>query len=141
MNMTDRSTLDSVAAPRSRPEPAPTEPAPPTLLTSDTPSTPRKMFIVGRKNMAAYYQLMRTVGQEPGVEIIYDRRRGPRTPGALRRLVARIKRALGLHRRKRRGPGRRERPQVDQELRDKGWAVVRVDEPRRPQEKPTRPTP
>jgi hypothetical protein len=109
--------------------------ATPALMALRPTSMPRKMFIVARQNTAAYRQLLLTVGREPGVEIIYDRRPAPPAkPGRMQRLIARVKRVIG-----RRGaraadaPGRRQRPHVDQELRAKGWAVVRVDEdPRQP---------
>ena len=128
----DRVTVEPVAVHRDSPGPTSTVRAPLTVMASDRPATPRKIFIVARKNTEAYRQLMRTVGQEPGVEIIYDRRRGSRKLGAVGRLASQVKRALGLGRRKRGGQGRRERPQVDQELKAKGWVVVRLDEPRRP---------
>jgi hypothetical protein len=103
-----------------------------TFATTEARAIPRKLFIVARSNTAAYQQLLRTVGREPGVEIIYDRRFTSRLPGTLRRLASRLKRALGVG-----GPrglkatGRRRRPYVDQELKANGWAVVRLDEPPR----------
>jgi hypothetical protein len=135
----DRSTVEPVAVRRGRSRSTSTVLAPRTVMASDTPPTPRKIFIVARKNTDAYRQLMRTVGQEPGVEIIYDRRRGSRKLDAVGRLASRVKRALGLGRR-RAGQGRRERPQVDQELKAKGWVVVRLDEPRRPRRRPASPS-
>jgi hypothetical protein len=101
------------------------------MATEERP-IPRKLFIVARGNTAAYQQLWRTVGREPGVEIIYDRRPDP---GTLRRFASRVKRALTLGRRSRgsKATGRRRRPQVDQELKANGWAVVRLDDaPRMP---------
>jgi len=94
-------------------------------------SMPRKLFIVARANTAAYRQLLRTVGGEPGVEIIYDRRPPPRNPGTLRRLASRVKRAFGLSRRDQalEALGRRQRTRIDQDLKANGWAVVRLDDP------------
>lgn len=105
-----------------------------TFTGTEARSMPRKLFIVARRNTSAYRQLLRTVGREPGVEIIYDRRPAPRNPGTLRRLASRVKRAFGLGRRDRalEALGRRQRTQIDQELKTNGWAVVRFDDCRNP---------
>ncbi len=106
----------------------------PTLMALRPTSMPRKMFIVARENAAAYRQLLLTVGREPGVEIIYDRRPAPPArPGRMQRLVHRLKRVFGRDGASAtEAPGRRKRPHVDHDLRAKGWAVVRVDEDPRP---------
>jgi hypothetical protein len=84
----------------------------------------RKLFIVARGNVAVYESLQRSIRHEPGVEIIYDRRSetADARGGLLRRL---------------RMPGRpdvppsaraareRRRAHIDEELRTRGWAVVR----------------
>jgi len=83
----------------------------------------RKIFIVAKGNDTIYTSLMRSVGHEPGVEIVYDRRATPRR-SALRRLVAGASRRRGGSR----GAGddeRRVRTSVDEEIRRRGWAVVR----------------
>lgn len=127
----DSPTLDSVfGVPRGSDGPTMAMLARQTLMVTEARSLPRKLFIVARRNTAAYRQLLRTVGREPGVEIIYDRRPAPRKPGRLRRLASRVKRAFGLSRRDRalEALGRRQRTQIDQELKAKGWAVVRLDD-------------
>ena len=92
---------------------------------------PRKLFIVARGNDVIYGQLQRTVGREPGVEIIFDRRRPPAARGRLERAVSGV---TGLLRRGRREQGhgrffRRRRPStVGHELETRGWAVVHFDE-------------
>jgi hypothetical protein len=90
----------------------------------------RKLFIVARGNDVIYGQLQRTVGREPGVEIIFDRRRAPVVRGRLVRAVSGV---TGLLRRERsdqwRGRfGRRRRSTVGQELERRGWAVVHLDD-------------
>ena len=92
---------------------------------------PRKLFIVARGNDVIYGQLQRTVGREPGVEIIFDRRRPPEVRGRLVRAVSGV---TGLLRRPRREQwhgrifGRRRPSTVAHELETRGWAVVHFDD-------------
>jgi hypothetical protein len=88
---------------------------------------PRKLFIVAWGNEAVYGQLHRTVGREPGVQIIYDRRRPPKKRGKLRRAASGVTGMLGGGRRAHEALGRRQRD-VAEELRTKGWAVVHLDD-------------
>jgi len=67
----------------------------------------RKLFIVARGNSAAYASLQNSVGIEPDVAIIYDRREAR----------SRI-----------RGDERRQQPEIDEEISARGWAVVRNQE-------------
>ncbi len=89
---------------------------------------PRKLFIVARGNDVIYGQLQRSVGREPGVEIIFDRRRPSVGRGRLRRAVSRL---TGVVRRRRgeRRVGRRQPSTVSRDLETRGWAVVHLDEP------------
>jgi hypothetical protein len=64
----------------------------------------RKLFIVARGNAAAYSSLQNSVGIEPDVAIIYDRRSGPS------RVI---------------DDERRQQPEIDEEIEAKGWVVVR----------------
>lgn len=91
----------------------------------------RKLFIVAQGNEAVYRQLHVTVGREPDVEIIYDRRPVPRKPRAvnrllrpLRRLVSRRPKASVLEH-----LDRRQQRAIDEEIAKKGFAVVRVEDP------------
>jgi hypothetical protein len=92
--------------------------------------TTQKLFIVARSNPTVYRQLHRTVGREAGVEIIYDRRPPVREPGKLRRFISRVRWLLRF------GSDqildsldRRQRQQINEQLRTNGWAVVRFDPP------------
>ena len=91
----------------------------------------RKLFIVARGNEAAYGQLQRTVGREPGVQIIFDRRRPkPKRAGKLRRVASGVTGMLGGSRTEasREASGRRHRLDVAEDLKTQGWAVVRLDD-------------
>lgn len=90
----------------------------------------RKLFIVARGNEAVYGQLHRTVGREPGVQIIYDRRRPQKKPGTLRRAASGVTGMLVGARTDgvREAGGRRQRVDVLEDLKSQGWAVVRLDE-------------
>ena len=68
----------------------------------------RKLFIVAADNVADYRSLERAVGGEPYVTVIYDRRH--HSTGAPEE-------------------ERRRRTDVDEQLRSKGWAVVRLSGP------------
>jgi hypothetical protein len=95
----------------------------------DAPPPLEKLFIVARGNTAVYQHLRRSVGHEVGVKIIYDRRPVPQKRGRLRRLASRVSGALGSSRHQQvlEALGRRQRTRIDQELKTKGWAVVRLD--------------
>jgi hypothetical protein len=86
----------------------------------------RKLFIVAKGNWATYSSLTKSIGHEPNVEIIYDRRATPRRPGVLGRLVPCCRRVRS---RKRRPwhEERRDRTSVDVEIQRTGWAVVRLE--------------
>jgi hypothetical protein len=88
---------------------------------------PRKLFIVARGNDVIYGQLKRSVGREPGVEIIFDRRRPPVARGRIGRAVSKV---TGVVRRRRgeRRLGRRQPSTVSRDLETRGWAVVHLDE-------------
>jgi len=77
-----------------------------------------------------YGQLRRTVGREAGVEIIYDRRPPCREPGKLRRVISCVRWLLRFGSDKILDSlDRRQRRQINEQLRTKGWAVVRFDPP------------
>ena len=89
----------------------------------------RKLFIVAQGNAAVYRQLHVTVGREPDVEIIYDRRPVRLKPGAVARLVRPLKRLVS-----RRENAyvlehldRRQQQAINEEIARKGFAVVRVE--------------
>jgi len=84
----------------------------------------RKLFIVARGNVVTYESLRRSVGHEPGVEIVYDRR--PLLhQSAMGQVLATIKHLLSG--RRRRPAADRRRRMVDEEIRRNGWAVARHD--------------
>jgi hypothetical protein len=64
----------------------------------------RKVFIVAKGNTVTYHSLQNSVGTESDVAIMYDRR----SPS-----------------RRARKAERRQQPEIDAEIGDKGWAVVR----------------
>ena len=103
----------------------------PAILINDLPSLESAYLTALSHLGATTVNLVGTVGGEPGVEIIYDRRPPPRNPGTLRRLASRVKRAFGLSRRDQalEALGRRQRTRIDQDLKANGWAVVRLDDP------------
>ena len=81
----------------------------------------RKLFIVASEHTAVYQSLKRALAEEEDVEIVYDRR--SKRPDHARRGASHIWA---------RGPladlsDRRMRSHVDDDLRTRGWAVVRVD--------------
>jgi hypothetical protein len=89
---------------------------------------PRKLFIVAKGNETVYRQLRRSVGREPGVIIIYDRRRTPKALGRLRRALSRVRVLLvGTPRqRKRAALRRRQREDIAEQIERQGWAVVHL---------------
>jgi hypothetical protein len=80
---------------------------------------PRLLFIVSTRRADLYAKLMVALGSEPNVEVMLDRRLGQR------RSVA-----LGSPSERRR-EDRRRREAIDAEIRDRGWAVVKVSSDRR----------
>jgi hypothetical protein len=78
--------------------------------------TPRRrlVFIVSRERMDLYDKLRQALIREPDVDLILDRR------DAERRV------AESAIERERRGRQRRERQAVDAEVRECGWAVVKI---------------
>jgi hypothetical protein len=82
----------------------------------------RKIFIVAPEYTAMYESLKRALVGEQDVEIVYDRRLPKRKPGArsLGSIWSRGSLAeLG---------DRRMASHVDDDLRTRGWAVVRIDD-------------
>jgi len=91
----------------------------------------RKLFIVAKDNAMLYGQLRRTVGREPDVQIIYDRRPGPRKPQRLARVISPLK---ALVRRQRNQNlldhlDRRQRTEIQEEITLKGFAVIHIEMP------------
>ena len=78
------------------------------------PLLPRLLFIVSAHREDLYAKLKVALASEPNVEIFFDRRVGPR------RAVAD---AAATDRRR---AERRQREAIDSEVRDRGWAVVKV---------------
>ena len=84
----------------------------------------RLLFIVSRERMDLYDALRNVLANEPGCEVIIDRREGEH--------------GSGPGDKDRRARHRRERVPVDSEVRECGWAVVKIttwpeaDAPRRP---------
>lgn len=74
---------------------------------------PRKLFIVAREQRELYRSLSTALGNEPDVQVVYDRR-SPGNRGGGHRLE------------------RRQQPDLTELLRSRGFAVIRVDEPERP---------
>jgi hypothetical protein len=77
----------------------------------------RKLFIVAADNTADYQSLQTALAGEPNVTIIYDRRGRSSDSAGNEGDVAREE--------------RRRRTDVDNQLRTRGWAVVRTTEPER----------
>ena len=73
----------------------------------------RLLFIVSRERKELYEALRTALWNEMDCEIILDRREGER-------------RAVARGGRDRRGEQRRQRAQVDREIRECGWAVVNI---------------
>jgi hypothetical protein len=80
---------------------------------------PRLLFIVSTRRADLYAKLMVALGSEPSVEVLLDRRLGQR------RSVAAAAPS------ERRRADRRRREAIDAEIRDRGWAVVKVSSDRR----------
>jgi hypothetical protein len=97
------------------------------------PKTPRRrlLFIIARERMKLYDALRKALLNEPDCEVIIDRRAGERGDRIRRRGGG----APGGT--ERRARHRRERIPVDKEIRECGWAVVKIttwpeaDAPRR----------
>src|SRR5262244_174504 len=71
-------------------------------------SMTRKLFIVAKDNVADYRSLEKAIGGEPDVTVIYDRRHDS---------------IDGVPHEE-----RRRRRDIDEQLRSRGWAVVRISE-------------
>ena len=81
----------------------------------------RKLFIVAAEYTALYESLTRTLAGDVDVEIIYDRRQSKRKDEGRRSASIWSRGPLGEL-------GDRRMPShVDEDLRTRGWAVVRVD--------------
>ncbi len=80
---------------------------------------PQLLFIVSSRRADLYARLMVALGSEPNVEIMLDRRLGQRRSV---KIGAESDRRLG---------DRRRREAIDAEIRDRGWAVVKVSSDRR----------
>jgi len=78
----------------------------------------RKLFIVAADNTADFQSLQTALANEPNVTIIYDRR--SRSNDVASSDVPDVPREE-----------RRRRTDVDDQLRTRGWAVVRTTEPER----------
>src|SRR5215471_1364164 len=92
-----------------------------------------KLFIVAKGNVATFESLRRSVGNEPDVAIIYDRR----APSLLGPVSA--EHSFWGHVRKKQDtplawpgptPDRRWQVHVTEDIRRKGWAVVRSEDTR-----------
>src|SRR5215467_12824093 len=88
-----------------------------------------KLFIVAKGNLATFESLRRSVGHEPDVAIIYDRR-APSLPGPVS-----AERSFWGPLRKKEGsmppgpiPDRRRQIHVIEDIQRKGWAVVRSED-------------
>src|SRR5262245_2845033 len=88
-----------------------------------------KLFIVAKGNVATFESLRRSVGNEPDVAIIYDRR-SPSLPGPVS-----AERSFWGPLRKKEGsmppgpiPDRRRQIHVLEDIQRKGWAVVRSED-------------
>jgi len=75
----------------------------------------RLLFIVSRERVDLYDALREALSEEPDCEVILDRRSGERRSGG------------APDGRERRARPRRERFPVDTEIRECGWAVVKVN--------------
>src|ERR671935_1622133 len=78
----------------------------------------RLLFIVSRDRKDLYDALRTALWNEMDCEIILDRREGERRQGE--------RRAVARGGRDRRSEQRRQRAEVDRELRDCGWAIVNI---------------
>jgi hypothetical protein len=74
---------------------------------------PRKLFIVAREQGELYRSLSTALGNEPDVQIVYDRRSAGDSD-----------RGNALE--------RRQQPDLTELLRLRGFAVIRLEEPERP---------
>jgi len=73
-----------------------------------------RLVIVAREEPELHDWLLRKLAGDPGVTIVRDRRQGDRRAGPTALIV------------ERRQAERRHRPDVDAELRTRGWALVRA---------------
>ena len=87
---------------------------------------PRKLVIVARDNAALYDSLKRTLGTEPDVEIVYDRRRAVAKGHGLGDSVKKYF-SREPHQPQPVATDRRRRQKVDEQIRSHGWAIVREE--------------
>ena len=92
---------------------------------------PRRLFIVSREDPVTYNSLTRVLADDSTVQVLYDRR----LSGAERRGIwatSRLQTVLLGE--------RRQRPEIDAQIRSMGWACVRVGadakEPPHPERRP-----
>jgi hypothetical protein len=87
---------------------------------------PRKLVIVARDNVSLFESLKRTLGNEPDVEIVFDRRReAPKSGGGLgtvKKIFSREPQAPPPS-----AEDRRRRAEIDEQIRKQGWAIVREE--------------
>jgi hypothetical protein len=79
--------------------------------------TPQRLFIVSREDPVTYNSLTKVLADDPSVQVLYDRRMSAsdrRGIWATSRLQTVL---LGE---------RRQRPEIDAQIRSMGWACVRV---------------
>ena len=82
-------------------------------------TVPRKLVIVARDNVTLFESLKKTLGKEPDVEVVFDRRRESGKSGGLKKIFSREPQAPPT------GEERRRRAEIDEQIRTKGWAIVR----------------
>ena len=83
-------------------------------------TVPRKLVIVARDNITLFESLKKTLGKEPDVEIVFDRRRESGKGGGLKKIFSREPAAPSPT-----GEERRRRAEIDAQIRRQGWAIVR----------------
>jgi len=85
----------------------------------------RKLVIVARDNITLYESLKRTLGNEPDVEIVFDRRReapkGSRLGESVKKIFSREPQISNTP------EDRRRRKKIDEQIRTQGWAIVREE--------------
>jgi hypothetical protein len=83
---------------------------------------PRKLVIVARDNVSLFESLKRTLGNEPDVEIVFDRRReSAKSGGGLKKIFSREPQPPPT------AEDRRRRAEIDEQIRKQGWAIVREE--------------
>jgi hypothetical protein len=89
-------------------------PAGPTRIARKGGPAPNVLFIVGTDQLRVYHHLEQEIAKLKNVELITDRRKKPRRQKDL---------AVAAERRK---EDRRKRPDVDRQLKQLGWSLVRT---------------